>query len=383
MFLHTYKYYFKQLSRNKAEIFWILVFPILLGTMFYFAFGNLFDKEEVFKAIPVAIVSDGSANADTFSKIADELAKDGDDQLLKITYADEKKALSLLKDKSVTGVIYAGDTLSLSVLSKKGDYGIEESILKSFLDQYLVSQTAITEILTAHPENHDAVTSILTKDINYNQEKNYSKGNMDIYVQYFYNLIAMVCLYGSISGMYTAIKSQANLSSIGARKNVSPTHKLLTIAAELSATVTVQFACILVTLFYLVFILKVNFGGNPGLIILTTLVGSIVGVSFGFFIGSLSTFSENIKNAILMSVSMLLCFFSGLMVGNMRAIVEQHFPIFNKINPAALLSDSFYSLNIYDTYERYTQNIITLLIISAILCVGGFLVVRRQKYASL
>ena len=166
-------------------------------------------------------------------------------------------------------------------------------------------------------------------------------------------------------------------------KNVSPTHKLLTIAAELSATVTVQFACILVTLFYLVFILKVNFGGNPGLIILTTLVGSIVGVSFGFFIGSLSTFSENIKNAILMSVSMLLCFFSGLMVGNMRAIVEQHFSIFNKINPAALLSDSFYSLNIYDTYERYTQNIITLLIISAILCVGGFLVVRRQKYASL
>ena len=71
------------------------------------------------------------------------------------------------------------------------------------------------------------------------------------------------------------------------------------------------------------------------------------------------------------------------MVVDMYARVEAACPIINRINPAALISNCFYSLNIYDTYTKYTTNIITLLIISAVFCIGGFLISRREKYASL
>ena len=84
-----------------------------------------------------------------------------------------------------------------------------------------------------------------------------------------------------------------------------------------------------------------------------------------------------------MSVTMIGSFLSGLMVGSMRVLVESFCPIINKLNPCALITDMFYSLAIYDTLDRYLQNLITLLIISVILSIGGFLMTRRKKYANI
>ena len=57
MFFHDFKYSFLLLIRNKVELFWLLAFPIILGTFFYFAFGNLYDTTERFSEIPVAVSS--------------------------------------------------------------------------------------------------------------------------------------------------------------------------------------------------------------------------------------------------------------------------------------------------------------------------------------
>ena len=85
----------------------------------------------------------------------------------------------------------------------------------------------------------------------------------------------------------------------------------------------------------------------------------------------------------LMTTTMLLCFFSGLMMGNMKAVVAEKMPWFNEINPVAVISDSFYCLNIYEDYERYTRKMITMVVITAIFMVLGFISSRRKKYASL
>ena len=43
----------------------------------------------------------------------------------------------------------------------------------------------------------------------------------------------------------------------------------------------------------------------------------------------------------------------GLMMGNMKAVIAEKIPGFNNINPAAVISDSFYCLNIYEDYDRF------------------------------
>ena len=134
---------------------------------------------------------------------------------------------------------------------------------------------------------------------------------------------------------------------------------------------------------FIAFILKVNLGSRLPLVYLAAILGGITGVSLGFFVGALNLFRVELKMGISIAVIMLLCFLSGLMVGNMKAIIAQKMPWFNKINPAAVISDSFYCLNIDSGYDRFIQKIITMLIISVTFTALGVLVTRRKKYASL
>ena len=58
--LHLLKYSFLSKIRNFNIVFWPLIFPLVLGTFFYFAFGNL--DEADFQTISVGIVKEDQAD---------------------------------------------------------------------------------------------------------------------------------------------------------------------------------------------------------------------------------------------------------------------------------------------------------------------------------
>ena len=63
MFIRDFLYTIKILMRAKVSIFWTLVFPILLATFMYMAFGSIYEQDEMFSNIKVAVVTeDESAN---------------------------------------------------------------------------------------------------------------------------------------------------------------------------------------------------------------------------------------------------------------------------------------------------------------------------------
>ncbi|MEI3293776.1 MAG: hypothetical protein V8R63_10115 [Thomasclavelia ramosa] len=72
MFYHFFKYQFKTLLRNKMVIFWTLVFPLALATLFNLAFANLTASEE-FETVKVALVEE-QANSQ-FKETLQELEK--------------------------------------------------------------------------------------------------------------------------------------------------------------------------------------------------------------------------------------------------------------------------------------------------------------------
>ena len=49
LFFHNAKYTMLSMFRLKVTLFWTLAFPLLLATFMYMAFGNLFEKDEMFK----------------------------------------------------------------------------------------------------------------------------------------------------------------------------------------------------------------------------------------------------------------------------------------------------------------------------------------------
>lgn len=380
--LQIFQYTLKKLLHNRADLFWTLFFPIILASMFKLAFRNI-TSDETFHAIPVAIVNEEGSMSESFMSVAKELGEDGDNQFLDVTYCDKKQAMSLLKKQKVDGIIYAGDTVSLTVSSDMTNAALNQSILQTFLEEFQMNYQSIAEITSTHPEKLPEALNVVQESDNYNKEVSYSKNNRDTYDQYFYNLLAMVSMYSGTAGLYICIYNQGNLSALGARKNVAPTHKMKLLLGEMSANILIRFLCLLTSFAFIVLVLKIDLTTRLPFAILAMFMGCVAGSSLGFFLGSIGNLSEGIKVAILMSVTMIGSFLSGLMVGSMRVLVESFCPIINKLNPCALITDMFYSLAIYDTLDRYLQNLITLLIISVILSIGGFLMTRRKKYANI
>lgn len=371
----------KCLIREKSQLFWNLLFPILLGTMFHIAFSG-FSEDEAFHPIPVAVVEQ-EMSENVLHEMLDTLERSEEKTFLDASYVSEEEALSLLKEKKIIGILYEGNPVTLKISAEMSSNKLEQSILTSFVSQFNLNYAALENIARNHPENLRTAIGLLSKESDYNQETSYSNGTMDLSLEYFFSLIAMSCLFAHIGGVRVALKSQANLSPLGARKCLAPVNKLLSTISELLAAFLYHFLCLAICLFYLIFALKIDFGNQFGYILLATLLGSMTGVSLGFFFGSIGTISENVKGGILLSITMVCSFFSGLMVGNMRIVVEKYCPLFNHLNPAALISDSFYALTVYRSHERYFQNLGILLLLTIGFCFGGFLFIRRRKYAAL
>ena len=213
--------------------------------------------------------------------------------------------------------------------------------------------------------------------------ENVSNSNLSYTMIEFYTLIAMTCLYGGLLGMVAINQNLPNMSSNGKRISASPTSKTKVVLSSLLAGYITQLIGLALLFVYTIFVLKVDYGTNLPLIILLGMVGSLAGLSMGLAIGTLLKTSENTKIGIVSSVTMLGCFLSGMMGITMKYIVDKNVPIINKINPANMITDGFYSLYYYDTLNRYYFNIASLLIFAFIMIGISMFSLRRQKYDSI
>lgn len=383
--LHTIKYAILNLIRQKQQIFWLILFPVILGTLFKVAFSSMGEAES-FDPIPVAVVLEKSGSSGDitaqFRQTTDALGAEGDDQFLDVIYCNEEEALKLLENKEVDGILTAGDRVELTLSANMNDQ-LDQSILESFVRQFNLSTAAVTDVAIHHPDRLAETLQTLNADTSFNREESLSAGSGDSYTQYFYNLLAMTCMFTCMSGLYISLHNQGNLSDLGARRNVSPMPKLRSILGELTAYALVNFICIMIGFLYINLVLKIDMTLHLPLVILTLFVSDLAGCAFGFFIGSLGHMSEGTKNGLATGISMICCFLSGLMMGSMRIIVDQICPVINYINPAALISDSLYCLANFDNYTRYTRDMVTLVVITVLFLLGGFLFTRRKRYASL
>lgn len=378
----NFKYALLRLMRNKANLFWILVFPIVLGCFFKIAFSNI-TASESFHTIPVAVVEGDNADATAFHTMIEQLSGDSEDAMLSATFCDDKKARTLLEKGKVDGIFYTTDTVELAVNSDLSDASINQSILQSLLTQYYLNRDLIVQILTTNPGNIESLVDSIGQSVDTRKEVSLTRNNIDTYDQYFYNLIAMACLYTAMGGINLAINNSANLSSLAARKTIAPAKRAALIGTELLAIILFESLLNMVSFLFIVTVLGIHMTTHLGLALLTILISTTFSITFGMFLGCVGPKSEGGKTGLMFAVVMPLCFLSGLMMGTMRMVVEKYAPFVNRINPAALISDSFYALNNYDTLIRYTGNILSLLLMTALFLIISILVTRRNTYASL
>lgn len=386
MFIRDFLYTIKIMVRGRVSIFWTLVFPLLLATFMYMAFGNIYEQDEMFRNIKVAVVTeDESANG--LNYMLDALS-DGDDALLSVARMSESDAEKLLADEEVEGIIYTDD-VKLTV----AESSVNASILETVLSEYKQYEHALKDIYkdgiglqqymsgTSGVDDMSDLVEKLSEQRSYYTEKASTEGSQNVYNNYFYAIFAMSCLFASLSSIEMMGNLQANVSATGKRKNVSPQRKMTFVLAEFAALLIIHFVVEVISFIYMSCI-GVDFGDRVWEILLTLFVGCFIGLAIGVIVGAISKLAEGTKIGIAIGISMVMSILSDLCINGVKYEIQQHVPIINKLNPAALISDSFYALNVYSDHQVFTENIVIMTIEAVVLIAVGILMVRRNRYAS-
>lgn len=400
MFTHNFKYSIKILFKNKSLIFWTFAFPIILATFFNMAFSDI-EKNEKLDIIDIAIIDNESFREnkifkETFQELGNNKSKE---QLFKIEYTNEEEARKLLESDKISGYLLLEEKPKVIVSTN----GINQTILKYVVEE-IETNSEMFQSVSERRINEKIQEEILKGEMNldYNalsqeiiqetmkmlqnqkiQIKDISNPNLSYTMIEFYTLIAMTCLYGGILGMTSINKCLANMSHNGKRISISPVSKTKLILSSVLASYLVQLIGIVLLFLYTIFIIKVDYGNRLPQIILLTLLGSLAGLSLGIVTSTVVKKNENMKTGIILSITMLGCFLSGMMGITMKYIIDKNIPIINKINPANMITDGFYSLYYYGVQNRFYQNIISLILFSIILIGISIISLRRQKYDSI
>ena len=379
--LHLLKYQFIQTLRSRDVMFWALAFPIILATLFYISFGNTGlagTGETDWEPVPVAVIEEdnSSENATAFQTFLTGL----DNDMLNIqSYSTEDDALDALRNEAIAGIFYVKEEPSLTLASN----GINQTILSSLLDSYEKNSKMIQDIAIHHPENLATALKSLNDYQNLVKETSLGGQSLDPTLTYFLALIAFACLSGVYLSISATIHMQANLSALGERRSITPTHKLTLVLLNVFVLEVIHFINILILELYITKVLHISLGSNIPRLLLVTFMGSLIGICIGILIGCAGKLSYGAKSGIGVLATLFPSFFAGLMFGGMKNVIEQHAPLINRINPASVLSDAFYCISVYDDAARYHRSILILGLMCLLCISSSFLLIRRERYDSI
>lgn len=339
----------KNLFRDIGFTFWGLIYPMILAGFFYTAFSGFTDYE-------MDIINIGIQEGNPISSILEEI------EILNVVEISDSDIEDKLDSGEIAG--YIKDDMSLIVDRSE----LDQSIIKGILDQ--IKQTIA---LDAPFEDFDFGVDYL--------ETKSQEANAILII--FYALIAMVSTYGVFPGIEAGIISQANLTHIGARINLTPINKSTIIISGVVVGLTINILSNLLLLLFMKFILKLDLFTNIAYSIVFILLGNLFGIALGVFIGVSNKMRAGAKTMISIVFTLFLSFLGGLMSPNVKIMIEKNVPILAKINPIAIITNNLYRINLLDNTKDLSADILILLAYSLILMVGSYHFLRRRQYDSI
>ena len=373
--LSLMKYRFLCMIKNKTLMFWTLAFPLILTTLFASVLRGAYDPD-TFKTIPIAVVDHAYYQKDEALKNTLDSIQMGDHAMFDVQVVSQQQANQLLDDKKVDAVILDGEDIKIEV--NKSD--TNTTIIKSFFSEYS-QKVEVVKDLMMQGKSVDEIMSL------FDQTQTYIKENAiedhDLSSVFFYTVLAMVCLFGGQWSMYAIYDIQANQSSRAARLAMTPIHKIQYLLTDFILCMVFEMIFILIIYSYMAFVLDIAFGSHVFAIFAILIVGSLSGNALGTLIGCATTQALSFKDGLLTTITMVGSFLSGMMMVQIKYLVQLYIPFLNYMNPVAMITDGLYSIYYYGIDERFYGNIFSLMIIIILCYSASFFLIRKKSYQSL
>lgn len=378
----------KVLLKRKSTLFWVFLFPILLASAEYFAFGKFIHSTPI-DTITIGLIE--NQTPDVLQTIFQEVELEEGKALYQVNiYPSLDEAKTALEADEINHIIFEKDG-EMEMLAKRN--GTELTVTSSILEQTKIIEATIKEAyqnyykeiaLGNHPEPVDEkkIITNLTQEVSYFKDNSTNK-TAKFYTFYFYSLMAMSCLYAALFGVGIIQDVRADRSSLGIRISSSVVSKGKIMLAYFAAACLLQMISATILCLFFVYGLKISLGGNVWLILFTLILGGISGISIGMLISTCIKGGQAKAEGIVTAVTLGLSCLAGLMSVEVKHLVDQFLPFINYINPASLISNSLYALYYYDSYTNYI--IYSSILVGFSILILGIVIfkIRGEKYASL
>lgn len=326
--------------------FWTLLYPLLLSTLFILTTSNI--TGDSMEDIPVGI-EEGHMLVDVLGEI----------DFLEVVETSEAEAIPLMEDGELSGYISAADELIVS------ESGLDQTILESVLNEiYQVYESGIPF------ENFSFESNFISE----------TEADREPQVVMFYSLLGMMVFYTMFSSIEMIATMQPNLSNMGARFEASPYNKLkLLTASSAGALLLGLMTNTAVIIFLSIFYDGVLFNAFlPTLVLL--IAGNLAGIGIGLVAGIAPVLNANFKTVVGIVVLMVLTFAAGMIGPGIRELLNDNFPLFNRLNPVALFTDTLFRINLMDNFDDYFTTVGMLISIAAVTFIITLFALRRKQY---
>lgn len=378
--MHLYILKLKTIIRDRPLIFWTLLFPLALALIFNFVFQNIKNTDD-FETIKVGyVVSNFGDNEKLLTHAMSEVKYEGRDvDLFLLTEESEQSGLAKLETEEITALIDFQNNHFVFYTKKTSIYA---TITKSFIDEFIQANGLINEMITLS-KGELTPEEAFTKYMNQaNFVKKYGNQEIDLINVYFYSVVAMTLMFGSILGLKEAVLLQPNYLPASKRIAMSRFSKPKLFITSIAVTFTVQLAQMIIFLLFILLILKVPIFNLP-LTLLLIFIGMVMSASLGYALAFIfKKVSYSSKIGILTAVTMLGSFLAGMMAAIVKYYVARYVPPLAYINPTNLISDSLYKLSLGNT-RGYWINIIAMVGIIAIFIIVASISYWRDDYESI
>lgn len=406
--------------REKAQLFWLFAFPIILATMFNGMFGNIAESyalhtvdvvvvnNDDWRASPGAQMLVDGISSDTGATGADgDHAKVDDDgdampKLITVTEAASMEAAdrALLDAKaqgrlSVDGsgklqlaISQATQTSATDVMASSSGLDISLTVLGNIVDLYNRNTNVVINTAQHNPSAllDDAFTGSIGSSSGFTKEIQLTNFKPSSTARYYYALLGMAAMMAMSFAVNAVSMAQANLSALGIRRSVAPLPKLQQLLAGFLSSWICSFLSLTMAMLYIRFGCQISLGGREWAGLCACLMASFATSAFGTLIGALPGIPTGAKQGLCTALACILSLFSGLygsFAMDLSDQIAQHAPILSTLNPAQQVTNLFYGILYYDSFQPFLTTVGVLAAMSLVWLAVATVLLRRQRYEHL
>ena len=394
--------------RRPAILFWVLAFPIMLSTLFYFMLGGL-DQADDFTPLSVAVVRDAawreSGQGDALveqleaTSESDDAAdsEDSDRSAALITahdVTDIEAARHLLKQGDAVAYLYentqgkvamaiADTTASTSDASEQ----LTLSALRLVLTRFNETGSLVLDIASQNPAalGDPTLSASIGSSGTFTKEVTLTHFSPSLAARYYFALLGMACLQALTIGIRAITEAQANLSPLGARRTLAPLPKRQLLTATFLSSWFVSFACMLLAFLVIRYVFNVEVGGREGAAVVGVAVATFMATALGTMLGAIPI-PLGVKIGISVAFTTILPLFAGLYGQQSMELgdaIARNAPVLAGLNPVRQVATLFYDILFYDSFAPFMRTTGVLAAMSAVFLVIAIMLLRRQRYEHL